>query len=506
MGWRNLACGPIVTLVLAVCAFGVAEPNQPAGYVSRQEYEALRKQLEDLKTRLAEQQQAAAAQQQMQKELEDLKVQLARQEKAIEAQGQTQAELQRLRARIAQQEKALAAQEAAQKQVENLKAQVAQQEKAIAAQEQVRQETERLNQEVATARRIAERSGLGDTKLLITGSAAAGYFDPEGQSSTFTAEFNPMLLWQLNERLFFEGELELALEGPDVNGEGAETEAELDLAYLAYLLNDYVLLGAGKFSVPFTAYHNHLDPSWINKLPFDPLVYGDDGIAPDTGVGVFATGAFPCHKALFTYAAWLTNGPALVTENPESAGSLNFDNFNDLNNSKALGFRIAYLPFPQLEVAYSFEFSKPSPPGFETVRSTLHGVDLNYVTRCAAIQGQFTARGAWIWSNLGEATYDPTGALGFGPLRFDNDRNGGYAELAYRPTEVSERLWRNFEFALRYDRLDIPSGAPGGGTQELLTPGIDYWLTPRTLLKAAYAFDTSGGDADVFALQFATGF
>lgn len=506
MACKNLICGLLMVLVLAVCTCGAAEPNQPGGYVSRQEYENLRKQLEDLKAQFAEQQQAVAARQQMQKELEALQAQLARQEKTIESQGQTQAELERLRARIAQLEKALAAQEAAQKQIENLKAQLAQQEKVIAAQEQVRQETGTLRQEVTTARRIAERSGLGDTKLLVTGSAAAGYFDPEGQSSTFTAEFNPMLLWQLNERLFFEGELELALEGPDVNGEGAETETELDLAYLAYLLNDYALLGAGKFSVPFTAYHNHLDPSWINKLPFDPLVYGDGGIAPDTGVGVFATGAVPCHRALFTYAAWLTNGPALITENPESAGSLNFDNFNDLNNSKALGLRVSYLPFPQLEVGYSFEFSKPSPPGLETVRSTLHGVDLNYVARCAAIQGQFTARGAWVWSNLSEATYDPTGTLGFGPLRFDNDRNGGYAEVAYRPTEAAERLLRNFEFVLRYDRLDIPSGAPGGGTQELLTPGIDYWITSRTLLKAAYAFDTSGDDTDVFALQFATGF
>ena len=434
MEWKNLVCGHIVILMLGVCASGASDPNEKGNHVSRQEYEALKKELDDVKARLS-----------------------AR-------------------------------------------------EKAPESQEQTQQEIGRLNKEVARARQIAEGSGLGDTKLLITGSAAAAYIDPEGQSGTFTAEFNPMLLWQLNERLFFEGELELALEGPDEGGEGSGTDVELDLAYLTYLLNDYALAGAGKFSVPFTAYHNHLDPSWLNKLPADPLVYADGGIAPDTGVGAFVTGAVPCRSASFNYAVFLTNGPALITEDPESAGSLNFDNFNDLNNNKAVGLRIGYLPFPELEVGYSFEFSRPNPPGFETVRSRLHGVDLNYVAHIGAIKGQFTARGAWVWSNLSEATYDPMGALGFGPLRFDNDRNGGYAEVAYRPTDAPERLLRNLEFVLRYDRLDIPSGAPGGGTGKQWTPGIDYWITPRTVLKAAYTFDESGQDADVFALQFATGF
>ncbi len=433
MGWRNLVCGHII-LMLGVCAYGAPDPNEKGNYVSRQEYEALKKELDDVKGRLS-----------------------AR-------------------------------------------------EKAPESQEQIQQEIGRLNKEVARARQIAEGSGLGDTRLLITGSAAAGYFDPEDESSTFTAEFNPMLLWQLNERLFFEGELELGLEGPELNGEGSETEAELDLAYLSYLINDYAAVSAGKFSVPFTAYHNHLDPSWINKLPIDPLVYADGGIAPDTGVGAFVTGAVSCRRGIFNYAVFLTNGPALITDDPESAGSLNFDNFNDLNNNKALGVRIGYLPIPQLEVGYSFEFSRPNPPGFETVRSTIHGVDLNYLARIGAVQGQVTARGAWIWSNLRDATYDPTGLLGFGPLRFDNDRNGGYAELAYRPTDAGERWLRNLEFALRYDRLEIPSAAPGGGTQRQWTPGIDYWLTARTVLKAAYTFGESGDVADMFTLQFATGF
>jgi hypothetical protein len=365
-----------------------------------------------------------------------------------------------------------------------------------------------LDQALNKAKIVAEQSGLGETKLLIAGDAAAGYLDETGSTSTFTAEFNPMFLWQLNERLFFEGGLEFAIEGPDKNGENSQTDVELDSAYLIYLLNDYASIGAGKFATPFTVYHRHFDPSWINKLPFDPLVYGDGGIAPDTSVGAFVIGAVPVGNAMMNYAAYLANGPALITDDPDAAGSLNFDNYSDQNYNKAFGFRLGYLPVRELEVGYSFEFSKPNPGNFQTVRSYLHGVDLNYIKDNDYLKGRTTVRTGWVWSQMDTATYDPTGSLGFGPLRFNNDRSGGYAEAAYRPTEASDEWVNNLEFALRYDQLNVSSKAPGGGDEDRWIPGVSYWLTPRTVLKTAYALDDkkNGPDNNIFAIQFATGF
>jgi hypothetical protein len=365
-----------------------------------------------------------------------------------------------------------------------------------------------LDQALNKAKLVAEESRLGETKLLIAGDAAAGYIDAEDSSSTFTSEFNPMLLWQLNERLFFEGGLEVEIEGPDESGEGSESNSDLDSAYLTYLLNDYAAIGAGKFPTPFTVYHTHLDPSWINKLPLDPLVYADGGIAPDSAVGVFVTGEVPVINAMMNYAVYLTNGPALITDDSDAAGSLNFDNYSDHNNNKAFGFRLGYLPVRELEVGYSFEFSKPSPDNFETVRSYLHGLDLNYVKYNDYLKGRTTVRGGWVWSDMSSATYDPTGSLGFGPLRFNNNRSGGYVEAAYRPTEASEQWVNNLEFVLRCDRMDVTSRAPGGGDESRWIPGVDYWITPRSVLKVAYAIDDkdNGNDNDIFALQVATGF
>jgi hypothetical protein len=394
------------------------------------------------------------------------------------------------------------------KELDSIKGQLAQMKKKSEAPAQTSEETATLDEALNKVKLVAEGSGLGETKLLIAGDAAAGYIDEEGSPSTFTSEFNPMFLWQLDKRLFFEGGLEMAIEGPDESGEDSQTDVELDSAYLTYLLNDYASVGAGKFTTPFTIYHRHFDPSWINKLPLDPLAYADGGIAPDSSVGAFVVGAVPIRGAMMNYEAYLTNGPALVTDDPDAAGSLNFDNYSDQNNNKAFGFRLGYLPVRELEVGYSFEFSKPSPCNFDTVRSYLHGLDLNYVKYNNYLKGRATVRAGWIWSQMSSATYDPTGSLGFGPLRFNNNRSGGYLEGAYRPTKATEEWVNNLEFALRFDRLDVSSRAPGGGDESRWIPGVDYWITPRSVLKVAYAFDDkdNGNDNDIFAIQVATGF
>ena len=367
----------------------------------------------------------------------------------------------------------------------------------------LRKELDAIKSQLSRIDKTAEASGLGYTKLLIAGDAAVGYVDQEHSPSTFTSQLNPMLLWQLNDRLFFNGGLEISLEGPDEDGEDSMSDFELDTAYLAYFLNDYVSVGAGKFATPFTVYHRHFDPVWINRLPFDPLAYSDGGIAPDSSVGVFAIGAAPVNHSMINYAAYLTNGPALITTAPASAGSLNFDNYSDQNQNKAFGFRLGYLPFRALEVGYSFQFSKPNTSNFETVHSYLHGLDLNYEKENDYLRGRVIGRFGWVWSQLDTATYPAVT-----PSRFNNDRNGGYAQVSYRPTKAFEDWVNRLEFVLRYDRLNISSEAPGGGEESRWIPGVDYWITPRTVLKAAYAFDNREHreDNNIFALQLATGF
>jgi hypothetical protein len=48
---------------------------------------------------------------------------------------------------------------------------------------------------------------------------------------------------------------------------------------------------------------------------------------------------------------------------PATPGQLNFDDFADVNNDKAVGGRIGFEPFTDLSMGYSVQLSRPSPSG-----------------------------------------------------------------------------------------------------------------------------------------------
>ena len=136
---------------------------------------------------------------------------------------------------------------------------------------------------------------VGSTKLLITGYGAAGYTERRHGDDGFTAQFNPIFLWKLSDRLFFEGEIEMEL---------AETvtETKLELASLYYVANDYLTLGAGKFLNPMNSFVERYHMAWVNRLPDKPLaVY--DGLLPETYVGAQARGGFPIASTKTTTAS-----------------------------------------------------------------------------------------------------------------------------------------------------------------------------------------------------------
>ena len=345
----------------------------------------------------------------------------------------------------------------------------------------------------------------GTEHLLIAGDANFGFVNQQMTNSTFFADFSPLILWEPTDRLLFEAAWDMSVSTDSNNN--SSTSVNLNIADASFIVNDYLIVGGGLFVVPFGQYHNHFDPPWINKLPDDPLVFSGGGLAPISEVGIFGRGAVPVGPSKITYDAYLTNGPNLITKDPAAAGSLNFQDFTDLNNGKAVGGRIGFLPVPALEVGYSFEYAQVAPNNFHDVYAFLQAADANFVKEIRDISGQLTLRGEWVWSDVEKATYDPRGALGFGPLRFGNFRQGGYALIAYRPTLAENRYLQKTEFVFRYDSLRSPLHAPGGDHEQRYAFGIDYWLTPSAVLKVAYEIDDKkvGPDQNAFFVQFGIG-
>ncbi len=377
---------------------------------------------------------------------------------------------------------------------------------------EVNQTLEDLDTQVQAVKKEADKLRIGDTKFLLTGYANTEFTDRRTETSSFDAGFNPIFVWELSDRLMFQGELEFGLETttPDeATDSTSSTDLSLEYANLTYLINDYMTVGAGKFLLPFGIFNERLHPAWINKLPDRPLIYDDEvGIIQESSIGAFIRGAIPVHESKFNYDLYVDNGPGLITKDPEAAGMLDRDNFHDNNHNKSVGGRIGYLPIPELEVGYSAQTATVNPRGFEDVDMFAQGVDLSYKRQVERLRGDIDVRMEWVWSHVGDATYDPTGTLGFGPLRFDNNRDGYYIQAAYRPTLADEKILRNFEFVLRYDTLNVPDRAPGSSDEHRWTPGIDYWITPSTVVKVAYQFDETSGsqDRNALLLQAAMGF
>jgi len=350
----------------------------------------------------------------------------------------------------------------------------------------------------------------GSTKLIITGDAAVGFTAQRGAPSSFNAGVAPRFLWELNDRILFDAAMDIGLNG-NADGSGS-TSFNLQISNVSYLVNDYITVGAGLFVVPFGQYHNHFDPPWINPLPDDPLIFSDGGLAPGSAIGAFVSGVIPVASTKVNYAVYGSNGPSLEVTDPNTLGSLHFDNYGDLNNNKAYGGRIGFLPTPELEVGYSIQYGQAGPQGFDqNVNALLQAVDVSYRKQYDLIGGTIHARAEWVWSNVGNATYttyDSSGNTTYGPNTFNNDSNGGYFLISYRPTLASYKILRNFEIIGRYDRMDIPVDAPNGKHDQRYTVGLDYWFDPRVVLKTAYECDdiANAPGAPAFMVQIGVGF
>lgn len=316
-------------------------------------------------------------------------------------------------------------------------------------------------------------SGEGTTHFLLTGNASLAYTDDDEADSSFQAVLRPHLHWRFSDRLLFESHLDVALEQD-------ETEVELEFANLGYIINDHATLQVGQFLTPFGYYQERVHTAWLNRLPDEPRVVSDRGLAPTNSIGVLLKGVVPT-PVRWNYALWASNGPRvnLGLSDPSDAGRLEYDNYSDVNHNKALGARVGWAPWPGLELGYSFLEAKVGPEGtpFEDLRARISGLDLTWAHSSTRARGDLRLHSEWVRSQVDAADY--------GAGVFDNERRGAYLQLDYRPSLVDSNFWKSFETVLRYDWMNMPSGGPLFDTREW-TLGLNYWIGPSTGLKAAY--------------------
>jgi hypothetical protein len=361
--------------------------------------------------------------------------------------------------------------------------------------------TDDLRQEVETLKAQVKETFPGSTKFLLAGYGTAGFTARSGEDPFFDAAFNAIFLWKFTDRLFFEGELEFEFED-------GNTTTNLEIAQASYLLNDYMTIGVGRFLNPTDFFVERQHMNWVNKLPDKPLaVY--DGLLPESELGAQLRGVIPIGPTKLEYVGFVANAPGLndVPDDFSQLGMLGFDPTANLGGHVAVGGHVGFIPIPQLEIGYGIQRSKVGPRD-RAVEAILQSADLNYVADSTLLKGLINFRAQWVWSHVGHFVYDPDGGQGFGPFEFNNNRNGGYVQLSYRPTKIDNGVIRNLEPVVRYDRLN-QLHTPVGFDEQRWTFGLNYWLTPSAVIKAAYEFDDKNGgarDQDAFMMQVAVGF
>jgi len=215
-------------------------------------------------------------------------------------------------------------------------------------------------------------------KFAMVGYATANYRSESGNGGFTSATFNPIFVYKVNDRLSFNAEMEIVVEG---EWDGAFA---LEFAELAYILNDNMTFYAGKFLSPIGAYQERFHPAWINRSINGPIgimnsVNGVKRLQGDSELGMGVKGGFYSGNVRLNYNVYITNGPGVNAD-----GSVMWDNAGgDNNNGPAIGGRIGIQPF--LNSTFELGFSGYSgragdKTAYSDVKVTLFAFDLNYLT------------------------------------------------------------------------------------------------------------------------------
>lgn len=351
-------------------------------------------------------------------------------------------------------------------------------------------------------------------RFVIAGYGDFSFTDGESANSYFGGKIAPIFLFQLSDKIHVETELEFTI------GEDGETETELEYADVHYFATDSSTITAGKFLLPFGQFGPNLHPSWINKLPTNPGIYGGhgghgdsggmEGLIPmlsDFGVGYQQTIRLGEHQRLFidlyvvngagTEAAEEEHGEEPEGEEHEEEASLlpeiAFEATSaDNNDNKAFGGRVAIAWLPGVEWGVSYYNGAYDDEGELTFEAG--AFDLNVIGRYYTLRGEYikTERQGLVEDHDVEGAFE----------RESQTRDGWYLQGSWSARQLNKPALNPVELVLRYAHVG------GHEAADRWTGGINYWLDPRAVAKFAIEqTDLEEAENETrFLVQFAYGF
>ena len=341
----------------------------------------------------------------------------------------------------------------------------------------------------ANAQELIGERVVPTNQTVITGYGTVGFAAlTEGSNeNSFTTSLSPIFLFQFQDRILFEAEFEFALT------EGV-TETALEYAQIDVMVTDNITLVGGKFLLPFGVFIERLHPTWINKFPTSPPIFGHHvaafGAAPllpiASDIGFMARGMLrpgPFHVNLNAY---VTQG--VSPEDPtEPIPELEFQaSSSDNNTSKMVGGRIdlGFPPWVEANVSYL--------NGDYDDNNVLDFTGWNLAAEFHATN--FELRGEYL-----QTRQEIEVVSGFPTLV----RDGFYAQAAYRYGRWEPVLRWTQVFDSELDGVAQDQGAWQAGF------GLDYWLSSSVAVMAGFELNKEDGpelDNNRFVFHIAYGF
>lgn len=355
---------------------------------------------------------------------------------------------------------------------------------------------------------------LGTHQFTVAGDAAGAFiYDKQTAQNTFSLQFQPIVLYRMNDWMLFEGSISASLP----NGSGANFSLPVATAQL--FLNDYLEINLGIFDQPFGDFYEDQSPLWVNRMITAPLPYGAEAIVPPTDIGVQLRGSaqWGVLGQDVDYTAWVSNGPSFDSGLPQPVvgQSLNPQNNLGLNtNGRAFGARLRVYPLPidyslgRLELGVSTYDGKWR----NSLWYNAWGLDFAYLRKSIQARGEF----AQTYRQM------PAGSSA-------DNRQGWYVQLGYflqdlpasGLSEALDNTVHKLELITRYsgvnqraivsDEITTDPAIGFSGSPSIFSPharevaiGLDYWIEPSIVWQNEFDLELPGSNGTIFTFNGAT--
>ncbi len=342
-------------------------------------------------------------------------------------------------------------------------------------------------------------SSDGQNKFAIFGNAEMTFIADKNNVQFGNVNFKPIFLWKISDKLFVEAE-------PEFETGGGTLDIGLEYANMCLIVNQYLILHAGRFLPKFGAYRGRMGEGFVNRFPTDPVGFGDGGIGAMNEVGIGAQGGFGAGNVKFNYDLYVSNGPMLLTDSA-NAGQFEYEGYVGNNKGKAVGGRIGFLPLSNSSVEIGFSFQNKMKTGdagspYENVGLHMQAIDFNYFGHINPMKSDVRLIAEWKHQNVDNAIYYKANGTAY---TFDNSPSAYYVTGAVRPAHVHSVFLHNLELAARYSQFKRPVDAPwGGGDTHQFAVSLDYWLKWNSLVK--FTYQSQLNEATAFYMQVVFGF